>query len=202
MKLPVLWVPCVALLTVFIPVAAAAGSPKEQIKDGTDRIIAIVTDPALKGDEKSEARGAKIRAIVDEKFHWAEMTRRAMALHWRYRSAEEKAEVTKLFSDLIANTYRGHVEGYDGQEVVYRGAEVRGKYARVSTEVRDRKVKYPIVYSMKKYDDGWRVYDVSIEGVRLVANYRTQFSEMLDRMTYKQFVAELRKKIENDEPEK
>jgi phospholipid transport system substrate-binding protein len=195
-----------AALNVLLLSAAWAGAgeappptadgPQAQIKQSTDKILAVVRDPDLEGDDKKEERRKKILDAVDERFNWTEMARRALARHWRARTPEEQKEFVPLFTELVRRTYMRRVEGYAGEKVVYKGERVDGLYARVNVEIISTKnTEVPVVYSMKKHGAQWLVYDMAIEGVRLVNNYRTQFNSMLNGMSYREFVEKLKAKV-------
>jgi len=177
--------------------AAATGpGPLDAIRQSTDRILAVLRDPALAAPEKKAERRQKILDIVDERFNWPDMAQRALARHWAPRSPQERAEFVPLFTDLIRYTYLGKVEGYAGENVRYKGEQIEGDYARVDVVIVTTKgVDVPVQYSLKKIGAEWRIYDVAVEGVRLVNNYRTQFNSMLNSMTYPKFVEKLKEKV-------
>ena len=166
------------------------------IRRSTDRALAIVMDPALKGPEKREERRQKIRAVVDEGFNWDDMARSALGRHWRARTPEERKVFVPLFADLLRNTYMSKIEGYTGNKVLYKGERVEGSYARVSVEIITTKgTAVPVVYSVKQFDGKWLVYDLAIEGVKLVNNYRRQFDSILDRGSFAQLIEKLKAKV-------
>lgn len=188
----------VALLLAARPAASgeAQGGPQDMIRRSTDRALAIVMDPALKGPEKREERRQKIRAVVDEGFNWDDMARSALGRHWRARTPEERKVFVPLFADLLRNTYMSKIEGYTGNKVLYKGERVEGSYARVSVEIITTKgTAVPVVYSVKQFDGKWLVYDLAIEGVKLVNNYRRQFDSILDRGSFAQLIEKLKAKV-------
>lgn len=174
-----------------------ATTPTEQIKETTDKIIAIVSDPALKGPENKDKRRKLIRQVVDERFDWYEMAKRCLGRHWRKRTEEERAEFIRLFEDLLERTYLDRVEGYSGEKVFYLGEKVRGKYALVKVKILAKSdTEIPVIYRMRKNGDKWMVYDIVIEGVSLINNYRKQFNSILLRSSFKELLEKLRKKVE------
>jgi phospholipid transport system substrate-binding protein len=184
------------LITAFMSSTAVAETPTEAIKTTTDKIIGIVTDPGLKGPDKSEKKGKLIREAVDERFDWQEMARRTLARHWKDRTDQEKKTFTKLFSDLLEQTYLDKVEGYSGEKVLYEGEKVDGKYGVVSVKIVTRKeTEIPVHYRVKNKGDGWRVYDISISGVSLINNYRKQFNSIITRSSYEDLVDKLKAKV-------
>jgi phospholipid transport system substrate-binding protein len=188
---------CMFLVLGVYPIRAWAGLPTEQIKDTTNKIISIVTDPALKGPSQEEKKKSLIMKAVNERFDWREMSRRSLGPHWAKLSAEEKKNFESLFSQLLERTYLDRVENYSGEKVTYTGEKIEGDYATVETKVMTSKnVDTPVIYRLKKEGGSWLVYDISIEGVSLIYNYRTQFNSILSKSSYAELVAKLKEKIE------
>ena len=183
-------------LICVLATPASAGEPTDQIKSTIDKVIAILNDPELKAPEKTKERRLLMRGIADERFDWQEMARRSLARHWKDRTDKEKEEFVPLFADLLERTYMNRVENYSGEKVIYTGERVEGKYALVSLSVFTSKdVEIPIEYRLQKKSDEWLIYDVSIEGVSLVNNYRTQFNSIILNSSYEGLVAKLKDKV-------
>ena len=179
-----------------VPLLAFAGVPTEQIKGTTDKIISILTDPDLKGPSQAEKRRALIRKTADERFDWQEMSRRSLGRHWTKLNEEERKTFVNLFSQLLERTYMEKVEDYSGEKVTYIGDTVDGDYATVEMKVLTSKnVDIPVVNKVKKNGEQWMIYDVSIEGVSLVNNYRTQFNSILSKSSFSELLAKLREKV-------
>jgi phospholipid transport system substrate-binding protein len=177
-----------------------AGAPTDRMKQTTDKVIAIVSDPALKGPEKSEEKKNSIRDVVDEVIDWQEMSRRSLGIHWKKRTDEEKKEFVSLFSRLIERTYRDKVEDYAGEKVNYVGEKIDGDYAEVESRILTSKnTEIPVSYRMTKKQGAWWVYDIVIEGVSFVNNYRTQFNSILASSSYQGLVKQLKAKTEKAE---
>jgi len=183
----------VALLGVHL---VYAGEPTDRIKKTTDEIIQIVQDPALKAPDKEAERRKLIRKAVDEIFDWEEFAKRTLGRHWRKRSEAEKKEFIYLFGKLLERTYLDKVEGYSGEKVIYVGDRTEGNYALVKVKVITKKgTEVHVLYRMKKKAGKWMVYDVSIEGVSLVNNYRTQFNNILVRSSFETLIQKLKAKV-------
>jgi phospholipid transport system substrate-binding protein len=177
--------------------AAEAGIPTDQLRGATDRVLKVLQDPELKQPAKGDARRQQIRAIADEIFDWQETGKRALARHWQGRSPKEQEEFSKLFAELIEHSYIGKIEQYSGERVVYAGETVEGDQATVRTKlVTKSNTEIPVDYRMQKEGDRWRAYDVVIEGVSLVANYRTQFNRIIQQSGYGELVQKLKTKQE------
>ena len=172
-----------------------AGVPTEKVKETTDKILAIVSDPALKDPAKEAQRRECIRKAVDELCDWEEMSRRSMGRHWAQRSEQEKKEFVRLFGQLLERTYIDKVESYSGEKVNYLGERVDGDYAEVEVKIVTKKnTEILVLYKLRARDQKWWVYDMVIEGVSLVNNYRTQFSDILAKSSFEGLMKKLREK--------
>ena len=172
-----------------------AGVPTEKVKETTDKILAIVSDPALKDPAKEAQRRECIRKAVDELCDWEEMSRRSMGRHWAQRSEQEKKEFVRLFGQLLERTYIDKVESYSGEKVNYLGERVDGDYAEVEVKIVTKKnTEIPVLYKLRTRDQKWWVYDMVIEGVSLVNNYRTQFTDILAKSSFEGLMKKLREK--------
>jgi len=185
------------ILMMAIAAPALAAGPMEEMKQTTDKILSIVANPAFKAPSKTAERERLIRQAVDERFDWEEMARRSLATHWAKRTAGERKEFVGLFGDLLERTYMKKVEDYSGEKVLYDGENKEGDYATVKVKIVTQKNKdIPVEYRLKKKENGWLIYDVSIEGVSLINNYRTQFNSIIQQSSYENLVKRLREKAE------
>ncbi|MFB3885036.1 MAG: phospholipid-binding protein MlaC [Thermodesulfobacteriota bacterium] len=196
MKFPYLFRGLVSLFLVMgFAVPLFAGEPTDQIRQATDKILSIVRDPALKNPSRVQERRKLIRKAVDERFDWEEMARRSLGRYWAQRTAEEKKEFVHLFSDLVERTYMAKVESYSGEKVQYQGEAIEGDYAVVKVAIMTEKGEdISADYRLQKEGNQWLVYDVSIEGVSLVNNYRTQFNSIILQSSYGELVKKLKAK--------
>ena len=192
---------CLALVTFLIvsltlgTVSSWAGEPTQQVKQTTDKILAILSNPSLKGPAQAEERRKVIGQTVDERFDWEEMSRRSLARHWAARTPEEKKEFMVLFRDLLERTYLNKVDDYSGEAVTYEGDTIDGNYASVKVKIVTSKGKeIPVEYRVMNKQTNWFVYDITIEGVSLVNNYRSQFNSILTKSPYSELVKKLRDK--------
>jgi len=178
--------------------AAAAGpGPIEQLKGPIDRVLQVLEDPGLKVGARAAQRRRSVRQIADEIFDFEEIARRAMAQHWRSLTTPQRKEFVAVFSDLLERAYMSKIELYGGEQIQYTGERVEGDLATVTTRLVTKKgVEVPIDYRMLKRGDQWRIYDVSIEGVSLVANYRTQFNNVIRTSSYDELLGKMRSRVE------
>jgi phospholipid transport system substrate-binding protein len=187
----------VAALVLVAGRVVHAGPPTDQLKSTIDRVLAILQDPALNQPGKAEERRQKIRAVANEVFDWEETGKRALARHWQARSPQERDEFSKLFADLLERSYVGKIEMYSGEKILYGEEAVDGDQATVRTKlVTKAGTQIPIDYKMLKVADRWRVYDVLIENVSLVANYRSQFNRIIQQSGYPDLLQRLKTKQE------
>ncbi len=192
-------VPLFFFMTLVISGSSIAGGPTEDVRKTTDKLIAIVSDPAMKSSERATERAKRIRKAVDERFDWKEMSKRSLARHWKKRTQREKEEFIDLFGKLLERTYLDKVEGYSGEKVLYVGERVDGNYGIVVVKIVTRKdTEILVKYKLKKKGSEWLVYDISIEGVSLVNNYRKQFNSIMTRSSYEDLIKKLRRKVEGE----
>jgi len=185
------------LFLVFsVPDFVRAGEPTDQIKQTTDKILAIVQEPTLKGSDKDKERQRQMRKAIDDRFDWAAMARSALGKHWRDLSAAQRTEFTGLFSELIEKNYMSQIESYTGEKILYKGDKSDGSYGVADVVIVTlRGTDIPVSYRVLKKGAEWLVYDISIEGVSLVNNYRSQIGAILNRSAYDELTAKIRAKI-------
>ena len=172
----------------------------EGIRTSTERILDILSDPELEAPDKREERRLRLREAVDGRFDWEAVSRGALSRQWRELDDVQRKEFMDLFGKLVERTYMDRLEDHsveDLNEIRYLGEEVEGDRGRVRIEiVTDTKQEIPVEYRMRKKDEEWLVYDILIEGVSLVKNYRVQFNEILMKSSYQELLARLKAKVE------
>ena len=196
------WFQWALLLLPFLVFGIAspgiAGAPTDQIKQTSDKILSILSEPTLKGPSKAEERESLIRKAVDERFDWEEMARRSLARYWAQRTEEEKKEFVRLYADLVERAYMDKVEGYSGEKVVYEGETIENDYGTLKVKIVTKKnTNIAVEYRLRKGGDQWLIYDVSIEGVSLVNNYRAQFDSIMIKVSYANLVKMLKDKVKD-----
>ena len=183
----------VAALVLILASPVNAGAPTDTLKGTVDRIVQILADPALK--DKPEQRRTEVRKIAEGIFDYPDTARRALGPHWSARSPQEQQEFAKLFADLLDRAYVSKIELYQGERVRYVGETADGDEATVKTVIATKKSSdIPVDYRMHRKDGRWLVYDVIIEGVSLVSNYRTQFNKVVQTESYDALAQRLRAK--------
>ncbi len=166
-----------------------------QMKQTTNKILAVLSNPSLKGPGKALERKKQFSQVLDERFDWEELSKRSLARYWNQVTPEERKEFIPLYRDLLERTYLEKVEDYSGETVRYEGETQDGDFATVKVRVMTkRKREIPVEYRLLKKGPTWWVYDISIEGVSLVNNYRQQFNSLLQKSTFQDVLQKLREK--------
>ncbi len=186
-----------ALVFVFLShMQSFAGEPMKELKVTVDKVIRILKDPVLKKPDKKELRKRLLRDAISERFDFEEMAKRALARHWRKRTPEERKEFVRLFRGLLERTYLRRIEQYRDERIIYKDERIDPPYALVKTVViTSQSTEIPIEYRMIKEGNDWKVYDVTIEGVSLVNNYRRQFNRIIRSSSYEELVRRLKRKV-------
>ena len=186
--------PALAALAAVAAFTLLAGrpvwaGPTEQLREYTDQVIKVLDDPALaRGD-----RRAAIRKIAHEAFDVNETARRVLARHWQARTPAERDEFTQLFADLLERTYIAKIDLYGGEHLKFTDERIDGENAVVRAKVTTRQgTEVPVEGRMHKRADRWLIYDVAIENISLIANYRAQFDRIIRTSSYAELVKRLR----------
>jgi phospholipid transport system substrate-binding protein len=185
------------VLSGALALPAAAGAPSDQLKTQIDRVLKTLEDPELKKEGKSKDRRIAVRRIANDIFDFSETARRSLGRHWQTRTPAERDEFVLLFSDLLERSYISKVELYGGEKIQYLGDTTEGEQAKVQTKLLTKAgSEIPIEYRMHRKSDRWLVYDVIIEGVSLIANYRSQFNKIIQTSSYQELVRKMKTKQE------
>lgn len=181
------------IVLALAAIPALAGGPTDQLKQTIDSVLAILNDPGLKKAERRKL----IRDAADKRFDWAAMARSAMGIYWRERTSEEKREFSRLFTDLIENSYMHKIEGYSGEKIRYHGDSTDDGYGAVKVSIITHKgTEIPMTYWVTEKKGTWLIYDVSINGVSMVNNYRSQIRNIMANSSYEELVEKLKAKLE------
>jgi phospholipid transport system substrate-binding protein len=174
---------------------AQAGPPTDQLRTATDRVLKVLQDPELQKPARTEERRRQIREVANQIFDWQETGKRALARHWQGRTPAQREEFSQVFAELVERSYVGKLEQYSGEKILYTGESLDSDQATVRTKlVTKAGTEIPIDYRMLKEGDRWRVYDVTIEGVSLVANYRSQFNRIVQQSGFDELMKKLKTK--------
>lgn len=188
----------IGLLVVGTTLVAApgwAGPATDTVRTAVDRVLQILQDPDLKKPAATDRRRAQMREVARGFFDFEEMARRALARHWAARTPEERKRFTELFADLLEASYVGKIESYGGEKILYLGEQADGDLVTVRSKIVTlRGTEIPVDYRLHKTRDGLWVYDVVIEGVSLIGNYRTQFNKIITQSSYEELVKKMEQK--------
>jgi phospholipid transport system substrate-binding protein len=188
-----------ALLLTFTFTLAApawADNPTQVVKGVIDEVIRLLSDPALKAPAQKMHRRQLIKQVIDQRFDYGEMARRCLGVTWRQLGPDQRSEFVSLFGQLLEASYSDKIEKYSGETVTYLGEALdNDEFAEVRTVLLRKNDRFPMDYRLLNSDAGWMIYDVVIEGVSLVANYRSQFTRIVQESSYGELVRRLRVKL-------
>jgi len=173
---------------------AWAGAPTDQVREYTDAVVWVLEDPALKAEDKKLERRAAVRKIAAEVFDVQETARRALGPHWQQRTPQERQEFVQLFNELLEQTYISKIDLFGGERLKFTDEKVDGDNAIVRAKVlmRQQQAEVPVEARLLRKGDRWLIYDVLIENVSLVGNYRSQFDRIIRTQGYDELVKRLR----------
>jgi len=183
-------------VVALLPGSAEAGAPTESLRAAAESVTQILDDPALQAEARAPERQAAVRAAVIDLLDFTEISRRALARHWRPLSEAERQEFVGLFRALLDRTYLPQIQLYQGERVQFVGESVDGDFAAVQARVLTRRgQEADVIFRLHRPGERWLIYDVSVEGVSLVANYRSQFDQVIQRSSYQGLVTRIKQKL-------
>lgn len=189
--------------TLLASPAAWAGPPTDQVRSYTDAVIRVLEDPALKADTRRGERRAAVRRLAVDVFDVNETARRALGVHWQGRTAAEREEFSLLFADLLERTYINRIDYFGGERLRFIGESIDGDMAIVRARVVTRRgTEVPVEARLIRHGARWLIYDIAVENISLIANYRAQFDKIIRSSSFEDLVKRLRAKQHEflDEP--
>jgi phospholipid transport system substrate-binding protein len=181
------------LVTTCSVPAAWAGAPTDQLREGIDQVFRILRDPELSGDKNAPQRQAAILVAAGTIFDFGEMAKRSLGQHWATRTSAERTQFVALFTDLVQHSYISKVDQHGGAKMTFKGETVDGDLAAVRTTIPlSNGNEMPLEYRMHNADARWQVYDLSLDGISLVSNYRAQFNKIIRIDSYETLVTKLK----------
>ena len=178
-------------LVFGVPQAICATSPLEQVKATVNQVIEVLRQGELQG----EARRKVLSGLIRSRFDFVIMSQRTLGQHWKKATAQEQDEFVRLYSDLLEASYIGRIEAYSDETVDYNSEKIDGDRAVVATVVHSRNTDIPIEYRMVKQGDDWFAYDVVVEDISLIKNYRSSYGEIVRKEGYAGLFERMREKI-------
>lgn len=189
-----------AILGVFLflllSLPVHAGVPMNTVKANVDKVLEVLRDPKLKAESAKETKKEKLRSIYDGMFDQVELSRRTLAQNWNNLNPAQRKEFVQLFRQVLEKAYIDKILAYVNEKVLF-GKEVQLSETKVEvqTTINTSSKNIPVYYRVILKDGEWKVYDVVIENVSLISNYRTQFNDILAKNTPEQMLEILRKKV-------
>jgi phospholipid transport system substrate-binding protein len=177
------------------PVRSGGATPTDQVRDSVSSILAILKNPALKTEARKNDRRDQLRRAIYARFDFAEMARRSLGSEWRNLNPKQQEEFTRLFTDLLERAYLEQIESYTNEKIVYLKETIDKDYAEVQSKILTGKgEEYELDYRLRQAGREWKVYDVVVENISLVNNYRSQFSRVIANQSYDELLRRMRDK--------
>jgi len=192
-----MWMLVGSVLLVCPVMRSEAGEPQDKIRQTVDDVLAVLDNKKL----EPQQRRTQIRQAVLKRFGFEEMAQRSLGQHWRTLTPQQQKEFVELFTDLLERSYINRIESYSGgrQGVRYTKEDISGDNATVDSEiVSGRGESAAVEYRLLHKDNDWKAYDIIIEGVSLVNNYRTQFNTIITKDSYAGLVKQMRLKRDQE----
>jgi len=180
------------LTLVFTVTSHAGKTPTDDVRTSVDAILEILQNEQL----DQEGKRAQMSTVINKRFDFRAMSQRTLATNWKKTTDEEKQQFVDLFSKLIENSYVGKIEAYTNEKVDYPGEKVSGRKAVVETLIITTSADIPVNYKVYQKGDQWLVYDVVIEGVSLISNYRSSYQEIMKKEGFDGLLAKMQEKID------
>ncbi len=191
-----------ALACAFLWCFAVTGSvegtetPTEAVRETVTQVLRILEDASLKNPAKHAQRRHMLEEIATSRFDYAEMSKRVLGSYWKSLTDTQRNDFVEVYKTFLSDKYAGRIEDYTGrkQEANYLTERIEGSYAEVRTELRSDKTTLPMDYRLLVKDGRWSAYDIIIDGVSLVSNYRSQFQKIIRDSSYEELVKKLRER--------
>ena len=186
-------------LLALMPAFLWAGEPGDIVMETIEGGLAVLKDPSLNGKEKLEERKQKLWAKISPLFHFEEMSKRALGKYWKERSDGEKEVFVELFTGILKDTYIGKTDTYSGEKIVYLRERQNDARCKVQTKfITKTGSEISVNFNLINNHGKWKVYDIIIEGVSLVNNYRSQFNNILMKSSYEDLIEKIKKKKDKE----
>ena len=182
-------IPLIAVLLLGLGSAAWAGQPTDQLRAYTDQVLKVLKNPALSLPERREA----VRHLAGEVFEVSETARRALGPHWLQRTPAEREEFVKLFANLLEQTYIARIDEFGGEKLRYVSEQIDGDRATVRARITTKNgTEVPVESRLLLKENRWLIYDILVENLSLISNYRSQFDRVIRTTSYDELVKRLK----------
>jgi phospholipid transport system substrate-binding protein len=180
---------------ILLPAPSRAGDPTEQVRSTVDKVLTIVRNSQPTSKAQMEAQRAQLAEVIYPRFDFTEMAKRSLARHWAGRTPQEQREFVTVFAALMGRSYANNIESAASPSVRYTRESEDRNYAQVDTEiVTDKRPPVSINYKLHSVDNEWRVYDLVIEDISVVNNYRSQFNRVIERSSFAELMRSMKEK--------
>ncbi len=187
----------ILLLLLTIPLQVHAGVPLDTVEGHVKDVLKVLRDPALQGEANKEAKQERIEAIADEMFDYVALSRLTLGRNWKKFDSSQKKEFVQLYRSILEKAYMDKILSYTDEKVTFdKETMLSDKKAEVQTHILTKSAEIPIFYRVYLKDGKWKVYDVIIEGISLIKNYRTQFRDIMVNNPPEEVLKILREKTE------
>ena len=188
------------LVGPLLPSTATAATATEAMKGSIDQLVRVLEDQELKKADRATERRQQLQKIFNDRFSYEEMSKRSLGARWNSLNEAQRQQFVDLFRQLLARSYTGTIEGYSGERFQYLSEQNEGDYAEVRSKLVSRKGEIPINYRLLNMSGEWRVYDIVVDGISMVSNYRAQFNKIIQTSSYEDLVEKLKNKSEVFKP--
>jgi phospholipid transport system substrate-binding protein len=179
--------------------SASANDAMTQLQKSVDAILVILQSEELKVSARKEERKQLVLELVNDMFDFQNMARSSLGQTWNTLTPEEQNRFVGLFKNLIEQRYIGKIDSFDNQKVVYHKQLVKGDRAMIYTDIVDKDLEVPIIYKLQEIDGKWLIYDMKIENVSLIVNYRRDFESIIRKEQFAGLVDKITQQIEKSE---
>ena len=180
---------------LVFPFPINAGAPTDQVRGTVDNVLGILKNPSLKSDSRKRERRDQLRRAIFSRFDFTEMAKRSLGSYWRKLSPKEQDDFARLFTDLLERAYIDQIESYDDEKFVYSKETIDQDYAEVQSRIVTRKGdEFSLNYRVHLAGSQWKVYDLVVENISLVNNYRAQFNRIIANSSYEELVRRMKDK--------
>jgi phospholipid transport system substrate-binding protein len=195
MRIPLFVLPLLFALVTLQSPAPALASVTDEVKRAVDEVVKIVGDKEMKKPQNEQKRRNALKNAIGAIFDYGEMSRRSLGTHWKEITPAQQKEFVGLFETLLENSYANKIESYNQEKIVYLKENVDRDNAEVKSKiVTPKRDEYTLDYRLVNKGGHWMVYDVVIEGVSLVSNYRSQFNKIIQNQGYGELLRKLKAK--------
>ncbi|MFH0727426.1 MAG: ABC transporter substrate-binding protein [Pseudomonadota bacterium] len=189
----------VLILLLIAPFPAVAATPMETMRSYIDRVLQVLRDPALKGEPGKKMKTEKIVTIADDLFDFEELSKRTLGQNWKQFSRDQQNEFVSLYKSLLKKTYSDKIISYNDEGILFgKETALSEKTSEIETTLKTQTADIPINYRLILKDGRWTAYDVIVEGISLINNYRSQFREILANKPPEGLIEVLRKKVSDN----